>query len=170
MGMVSLEQLPQSELEGLPTDVQSQLRAIRGLRDASQRMGLGLLAFEDAREFVAMLRENVAQQKERIVEAANYERTYPSRGTAASTIDVAWRHGYEILPLHAAQKRLAFAKLLLPRLATAPCSQSRVEEEIDIDIAYCVAKLVICPMKHRVDQKNSVYNLSPACKVLFCLL
>jgi hypothetical protein len=37
MGMVSLERLPQLQLQGLPTNVQRQIRAIRGLRDASRR-------------------------------------------------------------------------------------------------------------------------------------
>ena len=103
-------------------------------------MGLGSLAFEDAGEFIAMLRENVAQQKERIVEAENYERTYPSRGVAAAAIaraglGVVWRHGCEILPVHAAQKRLAFAKILSSRLANMSMS-------MDMDIAQSVGEFV----------------------------
>lgn len=153
MGMVSLEHLPQVQLQGLPSNVQRQIRAIRGLRDASRRMGLGALAFDDAAEFIAMLRENVAYQKERIAEAENYESTHSSRGTPwlgvhTSTCNqpaggAVWRPGCDILPIHAAQKRLAFAKVLLPRLANELNERTI---DIDIDVAFSVCKLVRLPM------------------------
>ncbi len=76
MGIQSLERLPEAELRALPPPVQSQLRAIRGLRSASRSMGLGSLAFDDASEFIAMLRDNVRQQKERLAEAERYRSTH----------------------------------------------------------------------------------------------
>ena len=63
------------QLCGIVSEVQCQIRAIRGLRDAS-RSRSGSLAFEDVDAFIAMLRETVAQQKERIAEAARYDHSH----------------------------------------------------------------------------------------------
>lgn len=124
--------------------VRAQLRAISGLQRASRKMGLGATAFDDgarrcevfklmclmvatadcllslvtAQEFIAMLREQLAYQREQLKEAQNYAETHP-KGTSSARyhlksqagIGEDWRHGMEILPFHAAQKRLAFAKL-----------------------------------------------------------
>eukprot|EP01052_Picozoa_sp_SAG31_P038798 SAG31_NODE_5252_length_2648_cov_4.339741_2_plen_160_part_00 len=65
-----------------------------------------------------MLRENVAYQREQLKEAQNYAETHPESTYSArfhlrsqSGIGEDWRHGMEIRPFHAAEKRLAFAKL-----------------------------------------------------------
>jgi hypothetical protein len=120
-------------------------------------MGLGNLAFEDAGEFIAMLRENVAYQKERIAESENYE-SAPLRGTPWSGARVrintcnqpggvsVWRHGCDILPIHAAQKRLAFAKVLLPRRLASAVDERTID--MDIDVACSVCTRVLLPMNN----------------------
>lgn len=136
--------------EALPPAVQAQLRAITGLRTASQTMGLGGCAFDDAAEFIAMLRENVALQKERLAESTAYRQTHaPARaglGRRARTgprkaDQLAWRRGMETRPLHAAQKRLAFAGLLRDDPHTT--FRALLQGEIETDVASCVAELVV---------------------------
>ena len=97
-----------------------------------------------------MLRENVAQQKERIVEAASYARKGRPRAAdhyVGGGLAPAWRHGCEILPVHAAQKRLAFAKLLLARQTTTTTTGARsfacVIEDLNLDVAYSVCVRVV---------------------------
>jgi len=176
MGIQSLERLPEAQLRALPPPVQSQLRAIRGLRSASRSMGLGSLAFDDASEFIAMLRDNVGQQKERLAEAERYRSTHAATAKLAadvtgqrrlqtdhdSGVTVCWRRGAEILPLHAAQKRLAFAGLLSARLSLSSAVQ------VDQDVVSAVCERVVATDRASVllaEQRRRVQELEAYTKL-----
>jgi hypothetical protein len=118
-------------------------------------MGLGDGAFDDAAELIAMLKENLAAQRERLAEAAAYSATRPEpsevSGTGSTSKDQrqsqtsqrgapAWRAGMETIPLHAAQKRLAFASLLSARYGAA-ASAAGATLDPDVTSAVCVRVL-----------------------------
>ena len=66
--------------------------------------------------------------------------------SSRNSLGVVWRHGCEILPVHAAQKRLAFAKLLSLRLPNVVGGRAI---DANNDVAYSIGKLVSLNVHHR---------------------
>ena len=141
----------------VPASVRAQLRAITSLRTAALAMGLGALGFDDAGEFVAMLKGSLREQRERLVqaelqsgEAIKYERSQlsttlchnaPPRPSGIRvrryTTTTAGASVRVVLPLDAARARLEYAKLLHPRLGAHAVRWLR-----DVDVAIAVGSAV----------------------------